>query len=96
MTAHYDKQTTGYERVDNLAAAPFILCDHVRAAMLDYFARLDGQSATDLYAMVIGEVEKPLLETVMEQCERNQTKAARILGVSRSTLRKKLIQYGIG
>lgn len=73
----------------------FVLSDHVRLAMRTYFARLDGHEATNLYAMVIHEVEKPLIETVMEQCGHNQSKAAQVLGLSRSTLRKKMAQYGI-
>ena len=68
----------------------------VRAALKQYFAQLDGHEATNLHAMVIGEVEKPLIETVLDQCGHNQSKAAQVLGLSRSTLRKKMIQYGIG
>lgn len=73
----------------------FILSEHVRMAMQNYFARLDGHETTNLYAMVINEVEKPLIETVLEQCGHNQSKAAQVLGLSRSTLRKKMTQYGI-
>jgi len=40
-------------------------------------------------------VEQPLIETVLEHCEHNQTKAAQILGLSRSTLRKKMQIYRI-
>jgi Fis family transcriptional regulator len=60
-----------------------------------YFSQLNGHDATDLYAMVISEVEKPLLEATLAHSGYNQTKAAKALGLSRSTLRKKLDQYGI-
>ena len=73
-----------------------ILSEHVRMALRKYFARLDGHEATGLYAMVISEVEKPLIETVLAQCGHNQSKAAQVLGLSRSTLRKKMTQHGIG
>lgn len=46
--------------------------------------------------MVMSEVEKPLLESVMHFTRGNQTRAAEVLGINRSTLRKKLEQYGIG
>ena len=72
-----------------------LLSSHVRAVMQDYFARLDGHSANNLYELVIREVEQPLILTVLEHCGHNQTKAAKVLGVSRSTLRKKLSQFGI-
>lgn len=72
-----------------------LLSSHVRAVMQDYFARLDGHSANNLYELVMREVEQPLILTVLEHCGHNQTKAAKVLGVSRSTLRKKLSQFGI-
>jgi Fis family transcriptional regulator len=58
-----------------------------------YFMDMDGHKPGDLYGMVIGEVEKPLLETVLRHTRGNQTTAAEILGMSRSTLRKKLREY---
>ncbi|MGI9210912.1 MAG: helix-turn-helix domain-containing protein, partial [Methylococcaceae bacterium] len=45
--------------------------------------------------MVMSEVEKPLIEAVLEQCGQNQCRTAEMLGLSRSTLRKKIAQYGI-
>ena len=72
------------------------LGNHVQSLLRDYFRHLDGHPTCDLYRLVISEVEKPLLGTVMEQAEGNQTRAAAILGINRSTLRKKLRQHGIG
>ena len=70
------------------------LADNVHRALRNYFAHLDGQPVTDVYQMVLSEVEAPLLETVMEYTRGNQTKASVILGLNRGTLRKKLKQYG--
>lgn len=72
-----------------------LLSEQVKRVLQDYFAQLDGYPVTDLYAMVIGEVEKPLIQTVLEQSGYNQTKAARMLGLSRSTLRKKMARFGL-
>lgn len=72
-----------------------VLSSHVRDALRAYFARLDGHGASNLYELVLSEVEQPLIETVLEHCEHNQTKAAQILGLSRSTLRKKMQIYRI-
>jgi Fis family transcriptional regulator, factor for inversion stimulation protein len=47
----------------------------------------------NLYQLIIEEVEAPLFRTVMELTRYNQSKAARILGVSRGTLRTKLKRY---
>ena len=71
------------------------LRDSVEKAMNNYFAHLDGQEVTDVYEMVLSEVEAPLLETVMAYVKGNQTKAAILLGLNRGTLRKKLKQYGL-
>ncbi len=71
------------------------LRDNVEKALRNYFSHLDGQPVTDVYQMVLSEVEAPLLETVMEYTRGNQTKASILLGLNRGTLRKKLKQYGL-
>ncbi|OED40888.1 methyltransferase [Endozoicomonas sp. (ex Bugula neritina AB1)] len=71
------------------------LRDSVERSMNNYFAHLDGQDVTDVYDMVLSEVEAPLLETVMAYVKGNQTKASVLLGLNRGTLRKKLKQYGL-
>lgn len=67
----------------------------VRKAVTDYFGHLDGAKPGAVYDMVIGNVEKPLIETVLRQAEGNQTHAAEILGINRNTLRKKMQMYRI-
>ncbi|MNP79962.1 DNA-binding protein Fis [compost metagenome] len=64
-------------------------------ALHNYFAHLDGQPVTDVYNLVLSEVEAPLLETVMRHVKGNQTKASELLGLNRGTLRKKLKQYDL-
>ncbi len=71
------------------------LRDSVEKALRNYFAHLDGQPVTDVYNMVLCEVEAPLLESVMNYVKGNQTKASEMLGLNRGTLRKKLKQYDL-
>jgi len=71
------------------------LAKQVKSAMEIYFQDLEGYTPNDLYRMVINEVEKPLLESVMKQVRGNQTRAAEMLGLNRSTLRKKLQQHNL-
>jgi Fis family transcriptional regulator len=71
------------------------LRDYVEQAVNNYFQHLEGQDVTDVYDMVLSEVETPLLEVVMKYTRHNQTKAAQVLGLNRGTLRKKLKQYGL-
>jgi Fis family transcriptional regulator len=55
----------------------------------------DTECAEGLHAMVIREVEGPLLREVMAVHEGNQSRAATALGINRATLRKKLSQHGM-
>ena len=67
----------------------------VDEAMQRYFEDLDGQDATELYALVMNEVEPPLLAAVMNYTRQNQSRTAEMLGLNRGTLRKKLKQYNL-
>ena len=58
-----------------------------------YFENLNGHKPGDLYQLVIGEVEKPLLRAVLTYTHGTQCEAAEILGINRGTLRKKLKAY---
>lgn len=74
---------------------PAPLSELVRDSIDHYFNQLDGTEVSDLYQLVISQVEKPLLESTMSHCGGNQTRAAALLGISRATLRKKLALYNI-
>ena len=71
------------------------LSDCVRNALDSYFEQLDGHSINNLRQMVLQEVERPLFQSTLVHTGGNQSKAAQVLGISRSTLRKKLARYGI-
>ena len=69
------------------------LSDNIDTLLDQYFNDLDGDQPSAIYEMVINTVEKPLLLYIMNKTEGNQSKAAKILGLNRNTLRKKLKQY---
>ena len=71
------------------------LRDCVREAVAHYFEQMSDHDINGLYQMVMTEAEQPLLESVMLQAGGNQSKASKMLGISRSTLRKKLAQYDL-
>ncbi|HLC40173.1 MAG TPA: sigma-54 dependent transcriptional regulator [Methylomirabilota bacterium] len=56
---------------------------------------LSSHQEANLYDLVIGLIEKPLLRAVLKETEGNQVKASALLGINRNTLRKKLKEHGI-
>ena len=71
------------------------LSDAVKNSVAHYFDQLNGEEVTGIYEMVLKETERPLLEITMEQARGNQTRAAKMLGINRNTLKKKLVSYGL-
>ena len=65
----------------------------VQHSLDDYFRRLDGEPPHGVYDMVIGQVERALLSSMLERSNGNQTHAADMLGLNRNTLRAKLAKY---
>ena len=80
---------------DGVGARHPSLGEFVRARVSDLFSRLEGDDCDGLYRLVISEVEGSLLEAVMNETAGNQGRAARILGINRGTLRKKLRAHGL-
>lgn len=68
---------------------------HTEEALHHYLKSLNGERPGDLYELVLGEVEEPLLKVVMDYTQGNQSQAAGILGINRGTLRKKLKTYSL-
>jgi DNA-binding protein Fis len=67
----------------------------VTNALEQYFDDLNGEIATDLYALFLKEVEKPLLQVVLRETKGNLSLAAKVLGINRGTLRTRLNKYGL-
>ncbi|PHY07403.1 MAG: Fis family transcriptional regulator [Alcaligenaceae bacterium] len=70
-----------------------VLDQAVRLSLENYFADLGDAEPTDLYDMVVGCVERPLLAVAMQRANNNQSHAALMLGITRNTLRKKLLAH---
>ena len=49
----------------------------------------------DLYEKVMEHMERPLIQQVLQRTRYNQVRAAKILGINRNTLRKKIRTLGI-
>lgn len=52
-------------------------------------------SKGEIYAKVVGHIEKILIEKALERCSGNQLEASRLLGINRNTLRTKIKKLNI-
>jgi Fis family transcriptional regulator len=71
------------------------IADVVVRTLEQYFSDLDGENPMPVYDMVMKCVEKPMLQFVLERASGNQSTAARLLGINRNTLRRKLTDYDL-
>ncbi len=67
----------------------------IERKLMECVRGLRERSSANLYDLVVGLVEKPLLRAVLRETSGNQVRAAQILGINRNTLRKKLTEHGI-
>src|SRR5262249_60593393 len=66
-----------------------------RHSLERYFKDLDGAKPRAIYDMVMKNVERPMLEIVLDRASGNQSVAAEMLGINRNTLRKKIQSHKI-
>jgi len=82
--------------VAELEAAAGGLADAVETHLSRYFAAFGRDLPPDgMYDRILAEIERPLLSLSMAAVRGNQLKAAKMLGINRNTLRKKLTELGI-
>ena len=60
----------------------------------DYVRDLDGAEGLPIHDMIVAAVERPLFRWAMNKAGQNQKLAAKILGINRNTLHKKLREQG--
>ncbi len=71
------------------------LSDWLQKTVKKYITVMNGDGSGHLHDLVIRGIEKPLLEMVLKETNGNQTQAAKILGINRNTLRKKMQEYNL-
>jgi Fis family transcriptional regulator len=74
---------------------PITLRQYVQDAIRLYLEDMGQSQPECLYQTLLAEVEPPLIEEVLRYTRGNQSKTARILGITRNTLRTKLNRYDI-
>lgn len=71
------------------------LAEMTRETVDEYLKILGDQEPTYLYRQIMDQVERPLLEAVMQHTNGNQSKTASYLGINRATLRSKLKRHSL-
>lgn len=72
------------------------LTSNVESHIEKFFKMHDGANpGSGLYQRVIGEIEKILIVKTLTHVGGIQNKAAKILGINRNTLRKKVKEHGL-
>ncbi len=67
----------------------------ISARIAGWFDSPGGEEPRDLYHRLVEEIERPLVELALKRAGGNQVRAARMLGLNRNTLRKKIIDHKI-
>jgi Fis family transcriptional regulator len=71
--------------MNRIAGKDLPLRSHTERVLSDYFSNLNGHRPARLYNLVLREVEEPLLRAVLDYADGNQSQAAEILGITRTT-----------
>lgn len=61
----------------------------------EFVRKMAHADQTGLYHLLLAEFERPLIAVTLEETRGNQVAAARLLGINRNTLRKKIGELGI-
>ena len=83
------------QNLDSLIAEVPPLRESVKQSWDNYILQLGGEEPSNIHEMFLEQVELPLLLAVLKYTGNNQSRAAKIMGLSRGTLRKKLKLYGL-
>ena len=67
----------------------------VKHSIRRYLFELEGTQPSNMYELVLRQIEQPLFEAILEHTKGNQSRAAEMLGLNRGTLRKKLRSYNL-
>ncbi len=69
--------------------------DVVELKISRFFDQIGTFYPENVFDLIMSKVEKPLLVQILRRVGGNQVQAAKILGINRNTLRKKIKQYGL-
>lgn len=86
------KDTAPDQQIEKL---PSSLEGFIEERLNRFVKKINGAKGTNLYNMIITEIERPLISLALRETKGNQIKAANLLGINRNTLRKKIQELKI-
>ena len=89
------KSTQKMKKSASEADSQITLRQNVQVAIRRYLEDMGQSQPECLYRTLMSEVEPPLIEEVLRYTQGNQSRTAKILGMTRNTLRAKLNRYDI-
>ncbi len=75
--------------------AGICLHEFVQGVAKQYLDDMGSTPPDNLYQVMMAEVERPLIRTVLDHTGGNQSRAAELLGITRATLRNRIQRYGL-
>ncbi|MEC7595768.1 MAG: helix-turn-helix domain-containing protein [Pseudomonadota bacterium] len=69
--------------------------DCIQDNLEKYFSDLNGEPSNGVFKMVTQQAESATIKFVLDKVNQNQSEAARILGINRATLKKKVSLYNL-
>lgn len=78
-------------RRESDASLEELVYDRLRA----YADSLQGHTPTDMYRLIMPQLERPLIRVALEMAGGERQRAAQMLGIHRNTLRTRLRHLGI-
>ena len=69
--------------------------DCIKDNLEKYFSDLNGELSNGVFKMVTQQAESATIKFVLDKVNQNQSEAARVLGINRATLKKKVSLYNL-
>ena len=85
----------GPSRSSSKPADDLCLKDFIERKLRNFVGHMKASGGQNLYSMLLAEVERPLISYVLKETRGKQVQAARLLGMNRNTLRKKMKELKI-
>ena len=79
--------------MEKVEAQTINLAETIKETVENFLSLPETQGVTNLYDMVLEQIEPALFKAVIEHCKYNQSKTSILLGLSRGTCRVKLTKY---